>query len=68
MSKVFKVLTSISIWALFISGLGGILFTTIEFAINPAEAYNFADVAWSTVSTLSLFLGVVAIKIRKSLD
>ncbi|MGZ5471423.1 MAG: hypothetical protein ACXWFB_07820 [Nitrososphaeraceae archaeon] len=68
MSRVFKVLASISIWALFISGLGGILWTTIEYAINPAEAYNFADVTWLTISTLSLFLGVVAIKIRKSLD
>ena len=68
MSKVFKVLTSISIWALFISGLGGIIWSSVEAAISPEEAYNFEAIAWFTVSIISLFLGVVAIKIRKSLD
>lgn len=68
MSKVFKTIASISIWILFVSGVVSIIWSFVDLIITPAEAYNFADVVWGSFAILSIFLGVVAIKIRKSID
>lgn len=32
------------------------------------ELYNFADVAWMTSAIVSLFLAVIAMKIREELE
>ena len=72
MLKVFKALATISVWALFIVGLGGMLLSTVdEFARaggSGGESYNFSDAAEWTVSIVSLFLAVAAMKIRKELE
>ncbi|MCL4417209.1 MAG: hypothetical protein M1371_10155 [Actinobacteria bacterium] len=68
MSKVFKTLASISIWILFIYGAGSVVWSIVDLIVAPEEAYNFADAFWGVITILSLFLAVVAIKIRKSVD
>ena len=72
MLKLFKSLASISVWVLFICGAGGVVWSTIDSFTRSGgmagEPYNFSDVAWFTSSVVSLFLAVVAMKIRKDLE
>lgn len=72
MPNIFKALASISVWALFITGLGGMVWSTVETLARPGgiagEPYNFSDVAWWTTSVGSLFFAVIAMKIRKGLE
>ncbi len=72
MPKIFKGLTSISAWLLVINGAGSFLWLWIESVVREGgiggEPYNFADAAWATFAILSLFLGVLAMKIRKELE
>ena len=72
MPKLFKGLASISVWVLFICGAGGVVWSSIDTFTRSGgmggEPYNFSDVAWFTSSVVSLFLAVVAMKIRKDLE
>jgi hypothetical protein len=68
MPSIFKTLASISVWILFIMGAGSMVVISIDFVFSPEEVYHFNDVTWATLTVLSLFLGMLAIKIRKSLD
>lgn len=72
MPKVFKTLATISAWVLFITGLGGMVFSTIDTFTRAGgiggEPYNFSDAAWWVISMVSVFLAVIAMKIRKGLE
>ena len=73
MPRIFKALASISVWFLFITGAGGILWSTIDGFTRQGgmvggEPYHFVDVTWFTISVVSLFLAVKAMKIRKELE
>jgi hypothetical protein len=74
LSKINKVLANISIWVLFIIGLLDLginlddFFTRSGGDISAGEPYHFSDVAWLTSAVVILFLAVIAMKIRKSLD
>ncbi|MBI4180456.1 MAG: hypothetical protein HY528_00825 [Chloroflexi bacterium] len=73
MPKIFKALASISVWVLFIVGLFSLIFTVIDQftrsgGLSGGEPYNFNDVAWELKAIVTLFLSVVAMKIRKALE
>lgn len=72
MPKIFKVLASISVWALFITGLGGMVWSGVGASARPGgaagELYHFSDAVSWTVSVGTLFLAVIVMKIRKELE
>lgn len=71
MPNIFKALATISVWALFIGGLGGMVWSAVDTFVRSGgiggEPYHFSDVAWWTSSVISLFLAVMAMKLRKDL-
>ncbi len=72
MPNIFKALATISVWALFINGMGSIIWTSVDSFARvggmAGERYNFADVAWMTNAIVSLFLAAAVMKIRKELE
>lgn len=72
MPNSFRALATISVWALFIIGLGGVIWNTIEEFTRAGgiggEPYHFADAAWWSVSVITLFFAVIAMKLRKDLE
>jgi len=71
MSKVYKILSSIIIWILFIIGTGGFVMSTvgfISFLGGAQQSQGFESFVYTMGNIISLFLAAVAIKIKKSLD
>lgn len=72
MPKLFKALASIGVWVLFIVGVASLLTTWIQVLTRSGgidgEPYNFSDVVWESEAVVTLFLAVVAMKIRKGLE
>ncbi|MBI4180764.1 MAG: hypothetical protein HY528_02430 [Chloroflexi bacterium] len=73
MPRVFKALATITVWVLFIVGLSSLIFTAIDQftrsgGLMGGEPYHFNDVAWESHAIFTLFLSVVAMKIRKALE
>lgn len=72
MPATFKALATISVWALFINGLGGMIWSAIDAFRRSggmgAEPYHFADAARWTVLVICLFFAVIAMKLRKDLE
>ena len=69
MPNIFKALASISVWVLFIAGLGFLVSSFI-----PWAASGFGTGAWQQqdafcgIGTASIILSVVAMKLRKMLE
>ncbi|MBI4289522.1 MAG: hypothetical protein HY671_13985 [Chloroflexi bacterium] len=68
MSNIFKALASISVWILFIIGVGTFVDVSARFVTGQAEVYPFNDFMYAVFGSVSVFLAVVAIRIRKTLD
>ena len=65
MPPVFKKLASISVWILFISGCIAAILSPIARIVTGAALPSL--IAWG-IGVACLFLSVVAIRIRKTLD
>ena len=69
MPSYFKALATISVWVLFIGGLGQIGSSFVDWARLGFESTNWeSQVAWVTIGTVSVMLSAVIMKIRKSLE
>ena len=69
MSSVFKVLASIIVWVLFLVGISWILDTLITWAAAGFGTGDWlASVASEAIGITAIFLSVVAMKLRKSLE
>ncbi len=69
MPNIFKALASIAAWALFIMGLGSLAWSSVESLFISVEGVTpFQTIAWFAWATLTLFLAVVVMKLRKGLE
>ncbi|MBI2873354.1 MAG: hypothetical protein HYY00_09240 [Chloroflexi bacterium] len=72
MPQIFKALATISVWVLFINGAGSMVWTAIETLVRSGgirgEPYNFSDLAWWTSAVASVFLALIAMKIRREME
>ncbi|MBI4187089.1 MAG: hypothetical protein HY530_06270 [Chloroflexi bacterium] len=67
MPSKFKALASIAAWALFVMGLGTFAWSSVE-SLVAREPYPFSTIAWLAFGTVTLFLSVVVMRWRQSLE
>ncbi len=72
MPPIFKALATITVWILFINGVGSLAYSVVDTLVRTGgiggEPYKFSDAAWWAVTIVSLFFAVAAMKIRKELE
>jgi len=73
MPQIFKALASTAAWAGFVGGWIIIIISNVDSIIhgtmwNPGAEHGEAIFSWMVLGIVSLFLSVVLMKLRKSLE